>query len=31
MAFKPHPNGGGLVEDTAYVAETAYLGKYAVV
>jgi hypothetical protein len=31
MAFKPHPNGGGLVEDTAHVAETAYVGEHAVV
>ena len=29
MAFKQHPNGGGLVEDTAYVAETAYVGEHA--
>ena len=29
MAFKRHPNGGGLVEDTAYVAETAYVGEHA--
>jgi len=29
MAFKRHPNGGGLVENTAYVAETAYVGEHA--
>lgn len=31
MPFKPHPNSGGLVDDTAYVAPTAYVGKYAAV
>jgi len=29
MAFKRHPNGGGPMEDTAYVAETAYVGEHA--
>ena len=29
MAFKRHPNGGGLVENTAYVAATAYVGEHA--
>jgi hypothetical protein len=29
--FHRHPNGGGLVEDTAYVAETAYVGPTAMV
>ena len=24
-----HPNGGGLVQDTAYVADTAYVGRNA--
>lgn len=29
--FHRHPNGGGLVADTAHVDDTAYIGKYCVV